>query len=181
MVSYDFIWHSFCLLISASEILEEIFEKNLSAEEANKLVSERSDYLAEYYKQDEFIENRYMIKFVNGKAMESVMKIIHSKSVPFDETFNIRHEYGFGFGIAVSMSSQSVDIFRKIKEVQYIQQDSIVKLVEEKKDFCTKCRKEKQNRAGWCLARTANPTASIDFFYPRTAGEGITICVVVRK
>ncbi|RWS19567.1 Cuticle-degrading protease-like protein, partial [Leptotrombidium deliense] len=167
--------------INCSEVLEEIFAKNLSAEEANKLLSERSDYLAEYFKHDEFIESRYMIKFVNGNAMERVMKIIHSKSVPFDESFNIHHEYDLGFGIAVSMSSQSVDIFRKIQEVQYIQQDSVVKLAEEKKDFCTKCLKEKQEDAGWCLARTANPTASIDFLYPRTAGEGITICVVGEK
>ncbi|RWS21594.1 proteinase R-like protein, partial [Leptotrombidium deliense] len=167
--------------IECSEILEEIFEKNLSVEEASKLLSEKSNYSAPFYEKGELIENRYMIKFVNENAMQKVLKVIQSKSMSFDTSFIIRHEYAFGIGIAVSMSSQSVDIFRRLKEVQYVQQDSLVKIADNKKDYCTKCLKREQKDSEWCLARSANPNATNDFAYPKSAGKGITICVVGKQ
>ncbi|RWS22969.1 hypothetical protein B4U80_04326, partial [Leptotrombidium deliense] len=65
--------------------------------------------------------------------------------------------------------------------VEYIQQDSKVNIDEsERKDLCEKkCLKETQLSAQWCLSRTANPRESNDYVYPRTAGEGITMCVIV--
>ncbi|RWS19254.1 hypothetical protein B4U80_12331, partial [Leptotrombidium deliense] len=110
--------------------LLKIFAKSLTSDEINSIVNnENKNFEAPYFEKKDAVKNRYIIKFKNEAGMKEVIEAL-PQSIAFDPTFKIHHKYVIGdlAAVAASMNIVSLNIFRQLNQVEYVQQDSILKL-----------------------------------------------------
>ncbi|KAG5982077.1 hypothetical protein E4U55_002312 [Claviceps digitariae] len=108
------------------------------------------------------VEGKYIVKMKGGSSIQSLTSAISSIKARADHTYS--HSFR---GFAASLSPTELKILRQDPNVDFIEQDAIVKISVTETD------------APWGLARISNQKAgSTTYTYDKSAGEGTCAFVI---